>query len=87
MSNIAIARVVDGLVVNLEVASAEWIAENTDDTTRFIPIGNHPVSIGMAVDQHGNFGPAPLTPPSEESIAWAEANGDTSWQDLQSSQG
>lgn len=79
---INVARIVDGIVVNIEVADQNWINANTTSSVIFVPVNDSPVSPGMSWDSESGFGVAPLVSPSQESLDWAAANGDTSWEDL-----
>lgn len=81
--NIARIERSSGKVVNVEVATPEWLASNGDDPEYLfveVPEGD-PLPLRMYWDAVTGFSQPPLTPPSEESIAWAAQNGDTSWVD------
>jgi hypothetical protein len=81
-SSVVVARIVDGVVVNLEVADQQWIDANSTGLTKFVPVGDSAVSAGMGWTESGGFSAPALVPPTQESIEWAAANGDTSWVDL-----
>tara|TARA_B110000858_G_scaffold90866_1_gene105034 strand:- start:187 stop:480 length:294 start_codon:yes stop_codon:yes gene_type:complete len=62
-----IARVIDGVVVNLEVADAEWIDANTPspDGAIFTPIPDgNPGHIGLGWSETDGFEQPPTPPPS-----------------------
>jgi hypothetical protein len=60
-----IARIVDGVVANLEVASLEWIEANADPEGRtvFVPYtADNPAVIGLGWDPIGGFEQEPPEP-------------------------
>lgn len=62
-----IARVIDGIVVNLEVADQEWIDANTpsSDGAIFVPIPDwNPGHIGLGWNETDGFEQPPAPPPS-----------------------
>lgn len=81
-----VARIENGVVANIEVAEQDWIDECAANGITLVPYGDQPIQAGMSWSEADGFGPPPLTPPSEESIAWAAANGDTSWADALAAQ-
>ena len=60
-----IARIVDGVIVNIEVADVAWIEANTDPTGRtlFVPFDvDNPAIVGLGWEPIGGFEQRPAEP-------------------------
>ena len=66
-----IARVVDGIVVNIEVASQEWVAAQDDPGVAFIEYTDaNPAHIGLAFDSKTGVFAQPEHFPDAVAIAY-----------------